>query len=125
MRCLYRGDYGPPDLGFDPGAGGGALLRGFEAHRAELMLARNAGELAAMQRQVTRSESILWCDQGYGWAAGAGADFTLAATGAMVFLAYLLMRVLPWMRAGLHRGRRSSGDTALFTANSELRSRRS
>ena len=125
MRCLYRGDYGPPDPGFDPGAGGGALLRGFEAHRPELMLARNAGELAAMERQLSRDESILWCDQGYGWVADARVGFTLEALGAMVFFAYLLMRVLPWARATMRRRRSASGREALFVANSELGSRRS
>jgi len=104
MRCLFRGDYGPPDPGFDPGAGGGLLLRGFEAHRPELMRAQNAGELAAMERQLSRGETILWCDQGYGWVASPRVDFTLEALGAMVLLAYLLMRVLPWRRMTLRRG---------------------
>jgi len=105
MRCLYHGDYGPPDPGFEPAA----LLRGFEPHRAELMHAQNAGELAAMERQVARGERIIWCDQGYGWVASARIDFTLEALGAMVLLAYLLMRVLPWARAGMRRGRAASG----------------
>jgi len=124
MRCLYRGDYGQPDPGFDPGAGGGALLRGFEAHRAELMRAQNAGELAAMQRQMARGESILWCDQGYGWVSAPGVGFTLEALGAMVLLAYLLMRALPPARAAVRRGRGASGETPPFVANSEPRSRR-
>jgi len=124
MRCLYRGDYGPPDPGFDPGAGGGALMRGFEAHGAELMLAQNAGELAAMERQLARGESILWCDQGYAWVASPRVDFTLDALGAMVLIAYLLMRALPLARGALRRGRSASGGAALAAENSELRSRR-
>ena len=124
MRCLYRDDYGPPDPSFDPGADAGAFLRGFEVHRAELMLAQNAGQLAAMQRQLARGESILWCEQGYGWVSGPRVDLTLAALGIAVLLTYLLMRILPWARAAVRRRSESRGIETLAPA-SELRSQRS
>jgi hypothetical protein len=47
MTCLYASDYGPADPGFDPLAGGGRLLRGFDSQRSELARAQNLGQLQA------------------------------------------------------------------------------
>lgn len=67
MSCLFASDYGPPDPAFRPEDGQGALLRGFEAHTSELRKATNIGQLEAMERKLAKGESIVWCDQGYGW----------------------------------------------------------
>jgi hypothetical protein len=91
MPCLYRSDYGAPDTAFDPGAGGGRLLHGFEAHAAELMRAQNLGQLQAMERQLGHGQEILWCDQGYGWVYQKPVDY--------VFEIVLIAVIVPWMIA--------------------------
>jgi len=95
MPCLYRSDYGPPDAAFDPSAGGGVLLRGFEAHAADLMRAQNRGQLDAMKRQLQRGQEIQWCDQGYGWAYQKPVDY--------FFEIVLVAVILPWFVARLVR----------------------
>lgn len=67
MSCLFASDYGPPQPGFDPPAQDGALIRGFEAHRAALKTAQNLGQLQAMERKLAHGDSVTWCDNGYGW----------------------------------------------------------
>jgi hypothetical protein len=124
MRCLYRGDYGPPDPSFDPGSGGGALLRGFEAHRTDLLQAQNRGQLEAMKRQIQRGESILWCDQGYSWVYEPRVELDLGVLAVAVLLAYALLRVLPWARAASERRRHGTAPGAALAAEPELRRQR-
>ncbi|HLJ22123.1 MAG TPA: hypothetical protein VKU84_18090, partial [Stellaceae bacterium] len=83
MTCLYASDYGPADPAFDPLAGGGRLIAGFESHAAELARAQNLGQLQAMERQLQRGGDIAWCDQGYAWAEGPAVHAFLA--GFMIF----------------------------------------
>ena len=96
--CLYASDYGAPDPGFDPLAGGGARIRGFEAHKAELAQARNPGELEAMKRQIGRGEEIVWCDQGYGWVYDRHLDYLFEVLAVGVILPYVAMRLVQRFR---------------------------
>jgi hypothetical protein len=98
MRCLYRSDYGPIDPGFDPLAGNGELLKGFETHIPELSQAQNRGQLEAMQRQLERGQSIQWCDQGYGWAYAAPVDAFFDGVLVLLILPWLVLRVVPALR---------------------------
>ncbi len=102
MQCLYRSDYGPPDPAFDPMAGGGVLLRGFDGHRAVLMRAQNLGQLEAMKRQLTRGEQIHWCDQGYGWVYQPRVDGFFDTVLILVVAPWFVWRVarplLRWVR---------------------------
>jgi hypothetical protein len=101
MTCLYAGDYGPADPGFDPLAGGGRLLRGFDSQRSELARAQNLGQLQAMERQLQRGESIAWCDQGYAWAQGPAVEGFLIGFSMLVVLPYAVKRLAPrlWRRS--------------------------
>jgi hypothetical protein len=92
--CLYTSDYGPPDPGFDPFAGSGMLIRGFEAHTGALGGAQNLGQLEAMKRMIDRGKPIIWCEQGYSWVYDARLEL------GMVLLAVIL---LPRWRRPLHR----------------------
>jgi hypothetical protein len=102
MHCLYRSDYGTPDPGFNPAAGGGVLLSGFEDHRAVLLRAQNLGQFEAMKRQLLRGEQIQWCDQGYGWVDQPRIDGFFAAVLILVVAPWLAWRVarplLRWAR---------------------------
>ena len=95
MTCLYASDYGPADPAFDPLAGGGLLLSGFESHRPELARAQNLGQLQAMERQLQRGESIAWCDQGYAWAQGPAVEGFLIGFSMLVVLPYAVKRLAP------------------------------
>jgi hypothetical protein len=101
MTCLYASDYGPADPVFDPLAGGGRLLRGFESQRSELSRAQNLGQLQAMERQLHRGESIAWCDQGYAWAEGPAVEGFLLGFSMLVVLPYAVKRLAPrlWRRS--------------------------
>lgn len=103
MRCLYRSDYGAPDPGFDPFSAGGALVSGWESHRDELALAQNAGQLAAMNRQLARGEQIQWCDQGYGWAYDNRIDGFFAVIVGAVILPWFVWRVILPLRLRLRK----------------------
>ena len=96
--CLYASDYGAPEAGFDPLAGGGALIRGFEAHTAALAQAQNFGQLEAMKRQLTRGEAITWCDQGYGWVYDRHLDYLFEVLAVGVILPYVAMRLVQRFR---------------------------
>jgi hypothetical protein len=98
MSCLYQSDYGPVDPSFDPLAGNGTLLAGFEAHAGALSKAQNRGQLDAMKRQLQRGQTIQWCEQGYGWTYAA--PVTAFFDGAFVFLIlpWLVLRVVPALR---------------------------
>jgi hypothetical protein len=85
--CLYASDYGPPDPGFDPDAGSGVLLRGFEAHAGALSRAQNLGQLEGMKRMIDRGKPIVWCDQGYSWVYDARIEL-----GMVLLVAILLPR---------------------------------
>ena len=100
MTCLYASDYGPADPAFDPLAGGGRLLRGFEPQRSELARAQNLGQLQAMERQLQRGESVAWCDQGYAWAEGPAVEGFLVGFSLLVVLPYAVKRLAPrlWLR---------------------------
>jgi hypothetical protein len=105
MTCLYASDYGAAEPGFDPLRDSGALLKGFEAQEAILAQARNPGQLQAMQRVLSRGESIRWCDQGYGWTEGAQFE-VLFAVILVATLSYGLWRLRP--HRGARRAARSS-----------------
>jgi len=100
MTCLYASDYGPAEPTFDPLAGGGRLLRGFESHQSELAKAQNPGQLQAMERQLLRGGSIAWCDQGYAWAEGPAVEGFLVGFTMLVVLPYAVKRLAPglWRR---------------------------
>lgn len=89
MQCLFKSDYGSVDPSFDPFAGGGRLIKGFEAHVHALSQAQNRGQLEAMKRKLERGETVQWCDQGYGW--------TYAPHITEFFYAILLVLILPWL----------------------------
>jgi hypothetical protein len=114
MSCLYSSDYGPPDPGFDPLAGNGRLLTGFENHRADLAHAQNLGQLQAMERQFTRGETVTWCDNGYGWVYDQKVGDFFGAILAFVVLPWILFRVAPALaeRLGLAPNSRSKGTSS-------------
>ena len=120
MTCLYASDYGPADPAFDPLAGGGRLLRGFESQKSELSRAQNLGQLQAMERQLHRGESIAWCDQGYAWAEGPAVEGFLVGFSMLVVLPYALKRLAPrlWRRSveRLHSMHESAATHANRTA---------
>jgi len=89
MQCLYKSDYGPVDPGFDPFAGHGEMLKGFEAHVYVLAQAQNRGQLEATKRKLAHGDTVQWCDQGYGWA------YTPEING--FFYVILFVLILPWL----------------------------
>jgi hypothetical protein len=95
MSCLYVSDYGPAQPGFDPLAQGGALIKGFEAHRAALKTAQNLGQLQAMERKFAKGESVAWCDNGYGWVYDQKVGDFFGAIVAFVILPWLVLRIAP------------------------------
>jgi len=95
MSCLFKSDYGAPDPGFDPLAGNGYLIAGFEPHRAQLAGAQNLGQLRAMERKFAKGETVTWCDDGYGWVYDAKVGDFFGAILAFVILPWLLLRVAP------------------------------
>jgi len=95
VSCLYSTDYGPPDPGFDPLAGNGRLLSGFDGHASELARAANLEQLKAMERQLAKGETIAWCDNGYGWVYDQKVGDLFGAIIAFVILPWLVMRVAP------------------------------
>lgn len=104
--CLFASDYGPADPTFDPMAGDGQLLLGFEAHHAQLAQAQNLGQLEAMKRKLQRGETIIWCDQGYSWVYARPVDYFFGFVAVAFILPYLAMRLLPGFRkAVVERGR--------------------
>ena len=98
MQCLYKSDYGPADPGFDPFAGHGEMLKGFEAQVYVLAQAQNRGQLEAMKRQLARGETVQWCDQGYGWTYASETNGFFYAILAVLILPWLALRVLPRLR---------------------------
>ncbi len=111
MQCLYKSDYGPIDPGFDPFAGHGRLLSGYEAHVRALSQAQNLGQLEAMERKLQKGEPILWCDQGYGWVYQPEVAGFFEFVLPLLILPWIILRVLPrlkrrasaavaWTRAG-------------------------
>jgi len=68
----------------------------------ELVRAQNLGQLEAMERQLQRGQSIVWCDQGYGWAQSAAAEGFLAGFTVLVVLPYAVKRLTPglWRAIG-------------------------
>jgi hypothetical protein len=96
--CLFASDYGPPDPAFDPRADAGRLIKGFEAHSAQLVRATNLGQLLAMERKLARGEAFTWCDQGYGWTNSTATDALFAGILAFVILPWALWRLRLWPR---------------------------
>jgi hypothetical protein len=90
MICLYRSDYGPAEPGFDPFAGTGA--GGDAAWARDLATARNAGQLAAIQRQLARGEPTIWCDEGYSWVAAPIVEHGFPVVVIAVVACYALIR---------------------------------
>ena len=99
MLCLYTSDYGPPDPSFDPFAGNGQLLKGFEGHVYQLAAAQNLGQLEAMKRKLAHGEAVVWCDQGYGWAYAPHPAQFFEIVVAGLILPWLVLRVFPRVRA--------------------------
>lgn len=111
MRCLYTSDYGPPDPSFDPFAGKGELLRGFEGHTYQLATAQNLSQLEAMKRKLARGEEIVWCDQGYGWTYEPHTAQFFEIVVAGLILPWLVLRIFPRARAWSRpRPRRSAAE---------------
>jgi hypothetical protein len=102
MSCLYQSDYGPVDPSFDPLAGDGALLTGFEAQAGVLSQAQNRGQLEAMKRQLQRGETIQWCDQGYGWTYASPVTAFFDVAFIFLILPWLVLRVVPAPRRRRH-----------------------
>jgi len=100
MSCLYRSDYGPAMPGFDPLAGNGAQIAGYESHARELATAQNPGQLAAMKRAFDRGETVQWCDQGYGWTYDPHLAMFFGIVLVVFVLPYLLLRFIPSLRRG-------------------------
>lgn len=101
MACLYATDYGPPDLQFDATANGRKLIKGVESHAAVLARAQNLGQLQAMERRLTKGETITWCDNGYGWVYDQKVDDLFGAIIAFVILPWFVLRVAPVIAARL------------------------
>jgi hypothetical protein len=101
MACLYRSDYGPSDPSFDPLGGGGALIKGFEAHLSDLAAAHNIGQLQAIERKLLRGETVGWCDQGYGWAEQPMVQDLMIVAAIALILPYALWKLR--MRRSPHR----------------------
>ncbi len=97
--CLYPSDYGPPDPGFDPFAGNGEMLKGFEGHVYQLAAAQNRGQLEAMKRKLAHDQEIVWCDQGYGWTYQAHPAQFFEIVFAVLILPWLVLRVFPRVHA--------------------------
>ena len=55
--------------------------------------ARNIGEAEAIQRHVTRGESVSWCDQGYSWAEQDAVSWFYLAVLLFLVLPYLTLKV--------------------------------
>jgi hypothetical protein len=95
MSCLFASDYGPPLAGFDPLAGNGRLILGFEAHRMQLATAQNLDQLQAMERKFAKGETVTWCDDGYAWVYDQKVGDFFGAILAFVILPWLVLRVAP------------------------------
>jgi len=103
MVCLFASDYGLPQAGFDPLAGNGVLIRGFEAHRAQLAAAQNPDQLAAMKRVFAKGETVTWCDNGYQWVYDRKVGDFFGAIVAFVIIPWLVLRVAPALAERLGR----------------------
>jgi hypothetical protein len=101
VSCLYASDYGPPEPGFDPLTDSGRLIKGFEAHSAQLARATNLGQLQAMERVLQRGGDISWCDQGYGWVDDTPVHALFAAIVAFVILPYAAWKLAARFRVRL------------------------
>ena len=95
MSCLFATDYGPAEPGFDPLAGDGRFIKGFEAHKSELAAAENLGQLQAMERKFAKGESVTWCENGYAWTSDQKLGDFFGAIIAFIVLPWLVMRVAP------------------------------
>jgi len=116
MQCLYRSDYGPPDPSFDPAAGNGQLLRGFQSQAGALSKAQNRGQLEAMERKLRKGEPILWCDQGYGWVYQPAIAGSFEIVVPFMIVLWILLRILPQARGAFARGRWRRGAAARWAA---------
>lgn len=111
MPCLFTTDYGPADPGFDPLSDHGRLIKGFEAHQAQLATARNLGQLQAMERKFAQGETVTWCDDGYGWVYDQKVGDFFGAIIAFVILPWLVMRVAPALAERMRLDLRQRGKT--------------
>lgn len=95
LRCLYASDYGPPAPGFDPGAAATAAFGSAyaDAHRRDFAAAQNAYALQAVKRKLDRGESVVWCEQGYGWTHDPPVEIFFAIVIAMT-VPYAVMRLM-------------------------------
>ena len=93
MVCLFHGDYGPADPTFKPGPASTAGGRGRIIDASLFKEARNIGEAEAIERHLTRGETVTWCDQGYAWVEQDAVHWFYAAAFAFVVLPYLIVRI--------------------------------
>jgi hypothetical protein len=117
MRCLYSSDYGPPDPSFEAFADGVVPDGLTRSDIAVLATAQNIGQFEAMQRKLAKGESIVWCDQGYGWVHDPMIEGFFAIGAAVLFplALFRLMRRLGFFRA------RTSGERRSRSAYMEFR----
>jgi hypothetical protein len=92
MRCLFHGDYGPPDPIFAI-SGSVTAVHNWAVDPDLLKQARNIGEAEAIQRHVLRGESISWCHQGYSWVDQNTIGWFYIAASVFVAVPYFLMKI--------------------------------
>src|SRR6516225_1485161 len=102
MVCLFHGDYGPADPGFNLGSG---LTWVVDAN--SLKQARNLGGAEAIQRHLLQGEPVSWCDQGYAWLDQDAVVWLYFAAFLFVILPYLIMRAKACTKSVPRRGARA------------------
>jgi hypothetical protein len=92
MRCLFHGDYGPPDPDFTV-SGSVTARHAWAIDPTLLKEARNIGEAEAIQRHVLRGHSVSWCHQGYSWVDQNAIGWFYIAVLAFVVVPYFLIKI--------------------------------
>lgn len=93
MVCLFHGDYGTADPGFKLDPAATAAGHSWIVDASLLKEARNIGEAEAIERHLTRGETVTWCDQGYAWVEQDAVHWFYAAAFVFVVLPYLIVRI--------------------------------
>ena len=109
MVCLYHGDYGPADPAFASGAAAHFDGRGWAFDARLLKEVRNIEEAEAMERHLTRGESVSWCDQGYAWAEPDAVSWFYVAVFLFVVFPYLIFKIAARAKAGSTAPKHTTG----------------